>query len=159
MKTIKGLNIQDKPGYIFMNMTNINEFDPEFLLFNKFTIVDDLSIMFDVNYCQESNTPHVVFYNIECVLKKSGVFSYLTFCNSDKNKEMLDKYVKIIDEIKEEILFIEDKGKEFVMAKDFMRFKFKTYDNLPYYQKINAPVCVISISGLLKEKKLVLSTD
>ena len=67
MKTIKGLNIQGKPGYIFMNMTNINDFDPEFLLFNKFPIVDDLSIMFDVNYCQENNTAHVVFNNIGCV--------------------------------------------------------------------------------------------
>ena len=61
---------------------------------------------------------------------------------------MLDKYVKIIDEIKEEILLIQDRGKEFIMAKDFMRFRFKTDDN----QKINIPVCVISISGLLKEK-------
>ena len=61
---------------------------------------------------------------------------------------MLDKYVKIIDEIKEEILLIQDRGKEFIMAKDFMRFRFKTDDN----QKINNPVCVISISGLLKEK-------
>ena len=45
---------------------------------------------------------------------------------------MLDKYVKIIDEIKEKILFIEDRGKEFIMVKDFMRFKFKTDDNLVY---------------------------
>ena len=38
------------------------------------------------------------------------------------------------------------------MGKDFMRFKFKTDDNLVYNQKINVPVSVISISGLLKEK-------
>ena len=38
------------------------------------------------------------------------------------------------------------------MAKDFMRFKFKADDNLVYNQKINVPICVISISGLLKEK-------
>ena len=66
---------------------------------------------------------------------------------------MLDKYVKIIDVIKEEILFIEDRGKEFIIAKDFMRFKSKTNYNLVYNQKINVPVCVISISGgLLKER-------
>ena len=76
MKTLKRLNIQDKPDYVFMNITNINDFDPQFLLFNKFTIVGDLSIMFNVNYCQENNTPHVVFNNIECVFKKGGVFSY-----------------------------------------------------------------------------------
>ena len=66
MKTRKRLNIQDKPGYFYMNITNINDFDPEFLLLNKFTIVDDLSIMFEVNYCQENNTPHVVFNKLMC---------------------------------------------------------------------------------------------
>ena len=111
MKTLKRLNIQDKPGYFFMNITNINDFDPEFFLFNQFIIVDDLSVMFDVSYCQENNTPHAVSNNIECVFKKSGIFSYLVFGETEKNKEMLDKYVKIIDEIKEEILFIADRGK------------------------------------------------
>ena len=108
--------------------------------------------MFDVNYCEENNTPHVVFNNIECVFKKSGIFSYLIFCETEKNKEMLDKYRKIIDGIKEKILFIEDKGKEFMMGKNLMRLKFKTDDNLVYNQKVNVPVCVISISGLLKER-------
>ena len=150
MKTLKRLNIKDKPGYYFMNVTNIDDLDPEFLLFNKFTIIDDLSIMFDVNYCEQNNTPNVVFNNIEYVFKKSGIFSCLIFCETEKNKEMLDKYTKVIDGIKEEILFIEDKGKE--MGKDFMRFKFKTGDNLVYNQKINVPVCVISISGQLKER-------
>ena len=85
MTTLKRLNIKDKPGYYFMIVTSIDDFDPEFLLFNKFTIIDDLSVMFDVNYCEENNTPHVVFYNIECVFKKSGIFSYLIFCETEKN--------------------------------------------------------------------------
>ena len=67
MKTVKILNIEDKSGYFFMNMTSINDLDPAFLLFNRFTIVDDLSIMFDINYCEENNTLHVVFNDIECI--------------------------------------------------------------------------------------------
>ena len=60
---------------------------------------------------------------------------------------MLDKYTKIIDEIKEQILFIiedENEGKHFIMGKDFMRFRFKTNNNLVYNQKINVPVCNIN---------------
>ena len=79
MKTLKRLNIQNKPGYSIMSITNINDFDPEFLFFNKFTIVDHLSNMFDVNYCQENNTPNVVFNKIECAFENSGVFKYLIF--------------------------------------------------------------------------------
>ena len=59
---------------------------------------------------------------------------------------MLDDYVKVIDGIKEEVLsFIgEFEDDLFIMGKDFMRFKFKANDKLPYNQKINVPVCVIS---------------
>ena len=64
---------------------------------------------------------------------------------------MLDKYVRVIDEIKGEMLFIiEDDF--FVMGKYFMRFRFKTNDNLPYNQKINVRVCVISISNVFKKR-------
>ena len=40
----------------------------------------------------------------------------------------------------------------FVMGKVFLRFKFKTDDKLPYKQKINVPVCVISTSSVFEER-------
>ena len=151
MKTIKRLNIQDKLGYIFMNMTSINDIDPKLLVINEFTMSENGSVMFDISCCKENNTPHIVFNDIECIFRKSGVFSYLIFCESDKSKNMLDKYVRVIDEIKGEMLFIiEDDF--FVMGKYFMRFRFKTNDNLPYNQKINVRVCVISISNVFKKR-------
>ena len=101
MKTIKGLNIQDKPGYLFMNMTNIKDLDPDLIMKNEFTITKDESISFDISYCEENNKVHVVFNDIEYIFEKGGVFSYLIFCESDKNKEILDRYIKIIDQIKE----------------------------------------------------------
>ena len=64
---------------------------------------------------------------------------------------MLDKYVKIIDEIKDQTSFIIDED-IFVMGKDFTRFKFKTNDNLVYNQKMNVQVCLISISSVFEEK-------
>ena len=129
MKTVKRLNIKDKPGYFFMNLTNINDFDPKLILINEFTIFENGSIMFDIAYCKENNTLHVVFNNVECIFRKSGLFSYLIFCESDKNKRILDKYVKIINEIKHQILFI-------IEDEDFMRFKFEIDDN----QKINPKI-------------------
>ena len=61
MKTVKKLNIKDKPGYFFMNMTNINDFDPNFLVINEFTIFENRSTIFEINYCQENSTPHILF--------------------------------------------------------------------------------------------------
>ena len=64
---------------------------------------------------------------------------------------MLNKYTKNFDEIKEQILFIiedENEGKNVIMGKYFMRFRFKTNDNLVYNQKINVPV--ISVNSVFE---------
>ena len=101
MKTIRELNIKDWPGYIFTNMTNINDLDPEFLLVNDFKSSRDGSIVFNIAYCEENNIPHIAFNKIECIFRKSGIFGFFIFCENDKNKKMLDDYVTVIDEIKE----------------------------------------------------------
>ena len=54
MKTSKRLNIEDKPGCFFMNMTNVNDFNVKLLLINEFTIFENGSIMFDISYCEEN---------------------------------------------------------------------------------------------------------
>ena len=67
---------------------------------------------------------------------------------------MLDNYVKIVDKIKEEVLaFVGDKywDEVFIIGSDFMRFRFKTDDELAYNQKINIPVCVISLSSVVRK--------
>ena len=50
MKIIRELNIKNWSGYIFTNMTNINDFDPEFLLVNDFKSSKDRSIVFNIAY-------------------------------------------------------------------------------------------------------------
>ena len=64
----------------------------------------DGTTIFNLCYCSEGSIPHIVFNNIECIYRKSGVFSYLIFCESDKNKNMLNNYVEVIDQLKEELL-------------------------------------------------------
>ena len=75
------------------------------------------------------------------------------FCESDKNEKLLNRYVKVIDKVKEEILSFIDEFEDdlFIMGKDFMRFRFKTDDKLVYNQKIYVPVCVISVSSVAKK--------
>ena len=111
--------------------------------------------MFNIVYCEENNTPHIVLNNIECIFRKSVAFTYLIFCESHKNKKILDKYVKVIDKTKEEILSLtidEDDGDDlFVLGRDFMRFKSKTNDKLVYNKKNNVPICVISISSVFQK--------
>ena len=44
-----------------------------------------------------------VLNDIECIFKKSGIYNYLFFCESNKNKDIINNYVKIIDQINYEI--------------------------------------------------------
>ena len=114
----------------------------------------DSSTIFNVCYCEENSVPHVVFNNIECIFRKSGVFSYLIVCESEKNKKMLNNYVSIVDQLKEEIWsFVGDEywNEIFIVGKDFMRFRFKTGDELVYNQRINIPVWVISLKCIVKK--------
>ena len=46
----------------------------------------------------------------------------------------------------------EFEDKEFSFGGNFMRFKFKTDDNLVYDEKINIPVCVISLSSIIQKE-------
>ena len=116
-------------------MTNISNFDPKLLLISEFTSFSSGSTMFELNYEKDGNTLYIVFNNIECIFRKSGINKYLVFCESDKNKEMLDNYTKIIDGIKYQIFFITEDDL-FVMDRHFTRFKFKTNDNLVYNKKL-----------------------
>ena len=151
MKTIKELKIKDWSCYFFKEMVNILDIEPEYFMNNDFKDCKDGSTIFNMCYSSEDSVLHIVFNNIECIFRKSGVFSYLIFCESDKNKIMLDYYVKIIDQMKEEILSWTDESDYFMMGKDFMRFRFRTDDELVYNKVVNIPVCVMSLSSVIKK--------
>ena len=61
---------------------------------------------------------------------------------------MINNYVAIIKQIKDEIFVCID---EF-FGGDTARFRLKTNDNLVFNEKINIPVCVISLSSVIKKE-------
>ena len=82
MKSTKILNIEEECGYCFNNMTNITDFYPNLLIISEIGVFSSVSTMFEVSYNKESNTPNIVFNDIECVFKKSGKNKYLIFCKT-----------------------------------------------------------------------------
>ena len=157
MKTIKELNIKDWSGYFFKEIVNILDIQPEYFMVNNFKGCKDGSIVFNLCYCEKSCVPHIVFNNIGCIFKKSGVVSYLIFCEKDKNKNMQDNYVSIIDQLEEEILSWVDRLEEdeiFKLGTAFIKFKFRTDDELVHNKKNNIPVCVISLCSVIKKDNI-----
>ena len=66
---------------------------------------------------------------------------------------MINTYLKIIKQLHDEIFsFIDEfENEKFVFNGDSSKFGFKTDDSLVYVGKINIPVCVISISSVIKK--------
>ena len=63
-------------------------------------------------------------------LLKKVTDKYLIFASTDKNKEALEKYTELCDEIKNQIETING-GKPIKYKKDFMRIGFESDDDLP----------------------------
>ena len=149
MNTIRELNSLYFSSHFFKEMINILDIEPTYFMINDFKGCKDGSILFNLCYSDENDIPHIVLNNIECIFKKSGIYSYLIFCESDKNKDMINKYFKIIDQLKEEIISWSDEEDSFTLNDDFLKFRFRTDDNLIYDGKINIPVCVISLGSII----------
>ena len=135
MNTIRELKNLDCSGCIFKEMVNILVIEPEYFMVNDFKGCKNGSILFNLCYSDKTGGPHIVFNDTECIFKTSGIYSYLIFCESDKNKDMIYNYVGIIDQLKEEIISWEDRLEEddsFTLGKDFMKFRFRTDNNLVY---------------------------
>ena len=79
---------------------------------------------------------------------------HITFCDNDKNKDMINNYSKIANQLEDEIFSWTDefKDEDFIFGGHFMRFRFKTDDNLVYNEKINIPVCAISLTCVIKKE-------
>ena len=157
MKTIRELKTLDLSSYFFKEMIKILHINPEYFMVNDVKGCKNGSVLFKLCYSDENDAPHNVFNNIECIFKKSRIYSYLVFCGNNKNKDMLNNYVRIIDQIKEVIIYwvydeIEDNS--FRVGDAFKKFKFRAGDNLVYNEKINISVCARSLSSVIKRRNI-----
>ena len=78
---------------------------------------------------------------------------FLVFCDNYKNKTIINIYLKIINQLHDKIFsFIDEfEDEKFYFDGDSTKFRFKTDDNLVYDEKINIPVCIISVSSVIKK--------
>ena len=132
MKTIRELKIKDWSGYFFEEMVNIFDVDPECFMVSHTKQCTDDTMIYNLCYFDKTDVPHIVFNNTDGYFKKSGTYSFLVFCDNDKNKAMINNYVKIIKQLQDEIFSYinEFEDEDFVFGGDTARFRFKTDDNL-----------------------------
>ena len=123
METIMQIKIENRQGYFFNDMTNINDFDPNLLNIDQVVFESGL-IMYGIKYIKDLSSLHLVFNNLDAYIEKSNKNKYLIFASTDKNKLMLENYKELWDEIKEQIKLISD-DRVNKYGKDFMKIKMK----------------------------------
>ena len=149
MTTIRQINIGNRQGYFFNDMTNIHDFDPSLLNIDQVL----LCIMYDIKYIKKLNSIsslYLVFNNLDAYIEESDENRYLIFASTEKHKIMSKNYTELWDGIKEQIELITD-DKMIKYSKDFMKIRFKTNDDLRLNKVINVPVCVVIVSRIFKE--------
>ena len=107
MRTIRQICIKNRPHHFF-NMINIKSFDPSLLGIEKISFTEILStdaVIYDINFITmkslgSENSLYLIFNNVYVYIEESNKNNYLTFASKDKNKEVLEKYTELWDEIK-----------------------------------------------------------
>ena len=92
----------------------------------------------------------LIFDNVDGYIAESNENKYLIFASTDKNKEALENYTELWDEIKNQIKMIRgNKPIEYVKA--FMTIKFESDDDLPLDKILSIPVCIITVGSVFQE--------
>ena len=145
MKTLRQINIKNRPHYLFNDMSNIKRFDPSLLDIDKisFKCTDDL--IYHIEYItmksldnesvDNANSLYLIFNNvdgyIECnPTEESNEKKYLILASTGKNEEVLEKYKELWDETKNQIGAISG-DKPIKYERDFMKIRFESDDDLP----------------------------
>ena len=74
----------------------------------------------------------------------------MIFVSTNKNKEGLENYTELWDEVKDQIETISG-NKPIKYEKDFMKIRFESDDDLCLGKILNIPVCIITIRSVFQE--------
>ena len=75
---------------------------------------------------------------------------YLSFASTEKNKEVLEKYAKLWDEIKYHIQTT-NAGKSGEYVKNYMKIKFNSDDDLSLNKKLKLCILTITAGSVFEE--------
>ena len=101
MRSIKKINIENRPSYFYNDMINIKNFGPNLLNIDKISFQSTDAVIYDVRYIpvnilghantDSENSLCLIFNNVDGYIEESNEDKYLAFASTDKNKEVLEK--------------------------------------------------------------------
>ena len=137
-------------------MINIKDFDPNLSSIDKISFKSTDSVIYDIEYItmkslDNENSLYLIFNNVDVYIEENNENKYLNFASTDKNKEVLENYTELWDEIKDQIEAI-SAVKPIKYEKDFMKIKFESNDDLPLGKILSIPVCIVTVRSVFQEE-------
>ena len=111
---------------------------------NQISFINDDAVSYEIEYYGNyvNTYPlYLVFNDVDVYFSCVDGKKYLVL--TDKDKEMLEIYEKLWDEIKKEIRTVKRGIEPFEYEKDVMKIRFESDNGLPLNKIMNVPVCVI----------------
>ena len=159
MRNIKQINIKYCTYYFFNGMIKIKVFDPTMIKIDKKSckIIGILYIGYitiksitDYENISSVNPLHLIIGDVDRYIEEKSGNKYLIFASTDKNKNVLEQYTKVYDEIKYNIqTIIVVKFGEY--EKSYMKIKFYSYDDLALNKKLRLHNLTIIVRSAFEE--------
>ena len=153
MGEIKQIDIKNRTYYFYNDIIDLKDFDARLLKIDKksyknigiynigyITIkkIDDSENIYSVNPL------YLLVNHASGYIEEKGVNKYLIFDSTDENKELLKKYNDVFNGIRDKIK--EVCSDECDYAKDCMKIKFNSVDNLP----LNKPLTFHNMTTIIR---------
>ena len=145
--------------HVFFNsITNIRYFDSGLLSIDQVLFRKNIDcVIYEIEYFKNfdgGNSRYLIFNNVDAYIEynptqNDSETKYLVFASTDKNKEALENYTELWDEVKDQIKTISgDNPIEY--GKDFMKARFESNDDLPLGKILNIFVCIIVVESVFQ---------
>ena len=156
MATIKQLNIKNRTYYFYDDLINLKDFDPKLLKLGKKPSMD-ISIYY-IGYVTKNpedninsvNPLYLLISELDGFIEEKNGSKYLNIALTDSNNDVLIKYAEVWSGIKDQIKKINN-GSVGEYAKDYIKIKIDSDDNLPLNKIIKFRVLTIIIRNIFEK--------
>ena len=152
MDTTKQIHIKNRTYYFYNDIIDIENSDKKLLKTDKKSYKDNdiFNIGYDtkkkIGNCMNINSVNPLYLGTTRVngyIEEKDSNNYLVFDSTDENKELLKKYTDVFNGIMSKSREIDDDWLEY--AKDCMKIKFNSDDDLPLNKSIKFRLMTITI--------------
>ena len=158
METTKQINIKNQTYYFYNDIIDIETFDSNMSKLDKksyknlgiynigYVKIKIIGCGYDIS---SVNPLYLRINNVNRFMEEKDSNKYLVFNSTDENKELLIKYSDVFNGITSKIREIDDDLLEY--AKDYMKIKFNSDDDLPLNKSLKFRLMTITIRCVFKE--------